>query len=249
MSWKAFAGIRAGICVLCLAWAIPMNLEAATVEWGISGVVYGQAGYDGADWLYTIGRPYLNVKADVLTGGLALTALPDSNLANANTFAVAAKGDVVSREYMAAKGSYFAWAEYGNPSVRTDYSIILKDGESVYLAFAADYNAYGMVRYGWLELGLDEGGGLTVRSSAWDVDGDAVAVGAIPEPSGALLLLLGLGGLGLRRRAPQFAPIHLTTSSRAARRRCLLAAPDIRRNGNLVYNTRPHEPEQSNPRD
>jgi len=54
--------------------------------------------------------------------------------------------------------------------------------------------------FGWVELGLDYVGNLTALQSAWDKSGDSIRVGAVPEPSGALLLLLGGALLALRRR-------------------------------------------------
>lgn len=191
------------ICSLEVAMMVllaPMMVGAATVEWGVSSVVAEQSDFDGSDWLFTIGRPYLNVKGDVSGLQLILTAMPDSNLENANTFVRTQIGDVVSQEYLNSKVEYFAWAQYNNPNVHTDYQIILDDTEHVYLAFAAEYAAYDTTRYGWLELGRDERGLLKVYSSAWDVDGNSITVGSIPEPTSGVLLIFGLAALAIRRR-------------------------------------------------
>lgn len=191
------------ICSLEVAMMLllaPMMVGAATVEWGVSSVVAEQSDFDGSDWLFTIGRPYLNVKGDVSGLQLILTAMPDSNLENANTFVRTQIGDVVSQEYLNSKVEYFAWAQYNNPNVHTDYQIILDDTEHVYLAFAAEYAAYDTTRYGWLELGRDERGLLKVYSSAWDVDGNSITVGSIPEPTSGVLLIFGLAALAIRRR-------------------------------------------------
>ena len=55
--------------------------------------------------------------------------------------------------------------------------------------------------YGWVEFGFDNHEGLIVVNGALDMDGGPMIVGsgAIPEPSSALLLLLGFAGLALRR--------------------------------------------------
>lgn len=185
---------------LAFVLAVHNDLYAAAVQFGVSQVMHEQADYGGSGWLFVIGQPYLNIKADAVGMALMLTALPDSNLMNANKFATAAKGDVVSYDYMASKGEYFAWAQYGNPDTHADYTIFLDGTENVYLAFAADYATFDSVRYGWMELGLDDEGKLKVYSSAWDLDGDSIAVGAIPEPSSGLVLLLGVAALALRRR-------------------------------------------------
>lgn len=176
------------------------TLKGATVEWDVSQVYYDHSAIGDSGMLFTIGRPFLNIYAEVVGSSLLLRALPDSNLASANTYAVASKGDIVSREYMDGKGEYFAWAQYNNPNVHTDYSILLNDSENIYLAFIADYGTFDTPRYGWVELGLDEDGLLKAYSSAWDIDGDSIIVGDVPEPTSGLLLIFGLAVLSLRRR-------------------------------------------------
>lgn len=190
--------MRSLILVLSILFVFAVN--AANVEWDVSNIDYAQNGYGDSDWLFVIGRPYLNIKADVFGSGLRLTAENSSSMVSGNTYAIASKGDVVSREYMDAKGEYFHLAERDNPEVRMDYSILLDGSENIYLAFIADYASFDTPRYGWVELGLDEDGLLKAYSSAWDVDGDSIIVGDVPEPSGGLLLLLGAGCIALRRR-------------------------------------------------
>ena len=190
--------MRSVILVLSILFVFAVN--AANVEWDVSNIDYAQNGYGDSDWLFVIGRPYLNIKADVVGSGLRLTAENSSSMVSGNTYAIASKGDVVSREYMDAKGEYFHLAARYNPEVRMDYSILLDGSENIYLAFIADYASFDTPRYGWVELGLDEDGLLKAYSSAWDVDGDSIIVGDVPEPSGGLLLLLGAGSIALRRR-------------------------------------------------
>lgn len=56
-------------------------------------------------------------------------------------------------------------------------------------------------RYGWVEFGLD-GDKIIPVASALDLDGSSIYVGsgAIPEPRSAMLLLLGLAGVSLKRK-------------------------------------------------
>ena len=112
---------------------------------------------------------------------------------------------VITPKFIYSSPSYFAYAAYigsvGEHEERADYSVVISQGESVYLGFASQPgDMTGPVSCGWVELGLDGGGMLTALSSAWDRDGDPIRVGATPEPSSALLLLMGCALLALRRR-------------------------------------------------
>ena len=112
--------------------------------------------------------------------------------------------------YIEDRTEWFAYAKYGDDSAsHSDHSITLFPGDSVYLAYRietynhADPTQMAPPTYGWIEMRLDNAGVVSSLRSAWDVDGDPIVVGmgAIPEPSSALLLLAGLGLLALRRRA------------------------------------------------
>lgn len=69
----------------------------------------------------------------------------------------------------------------------------------MYIAFQNEFA--GGTRYGWFQIGVDQAGELNILSSAWDLDGDAIVVGAIPEPTSGMLVLLGMAALALKRRA------------------------------------------------
>ena len=82
------------------------------------------------------------------------------------------------------------------------YSVSIGKMESVYLAYAAQDRCIdpAMQYYGWMELYLSSDNVLSIRNSAIDTSGNSIIVGAIPEPSSALLMLLGCASLVLKRR-------------------------------------------------
>ena len=80
-----------------------------------------------------------------------------------------------------------------------------RDGEILFLIFKCGWvDEHMNIRepvYGWVEYDIGVNGSLIYRHSAWDLDGGAMIVGggAIPEPSGGLLVLVGLLALILHR--------------------------------------------------
>lgn len=87
--------------------------------------------------------------------------------------------------------------------------------ESFYLAFQAYELVFdidpatgqlkqGDVYYGWVEFYAKHDGNVELLGSAIDTDGGGMIVGGgplpIPEPSGGVLVLLGVAALSLRRR-------------------------------------------------
>ena len=54
--------------------------------------------------------------------------------------------------------------------------------------------------YGWVHVSVDDELNMTLLGEGINLYGGPVVVGAIPEPSAGMLLLLGLAGLALRRR-------------------------------------------------
>ena len=183
---------------------IPLLCHSAQVVWNhaiIENYKYGNAETS------IMQIPYLSMSATRNGTALEIWAHADSNLESANTFVLAALGDVVNAAYIENRTEWFAYARYGyenDSASHSDYSITLSSDESVYLAFRVETDpghvALAPLTYGWVEMGLDDTGDLSLIRSAWDWDGDPITVGATPEPVSGLLLFLGATLLALRRR-------------------------------------------------
>ncbi len=191
---------------------------SASVDWNKAFVVYEGVEASGVYERYTMGSPYLNMVAKRKGSGLEIWAQPEANLVAANTFVLldcALTECLISPESIYSAPEYFAYAVYkgsvGEYEERADYSVIISPEETIYLGFASQSSTLTEpITCGWVELGLDGEGRLTVIQSAWDRDGDPIRVGATPEPSSALLLLVGGALLALRRRrgSPGGGPVR-----------------------------------------
>jgi len=196
-------------CLLIfLLLGLPHRVFSVNVDWDKAFIVYEGLDASGVYEQYTMGIPYLYMTALRSGNSLEIWAQPEANLVSANTF-VLLSGLVaectVSPDLIYGSSTYFAYAVYtgsvGEYEERADYSVVITQGESVYLGFASQSAIMtDPTTCGWIELGLDDEGVLTVMHSAWDRDGDPIRVGAIPEPSCTLLLLAGGALLALGRR-------------------------------------------------
>ena len=110
--------------------------------------------------------------------------------------------DYFSPQYYASEEFFEKVVESDHP-YRSDGPLTMARGESVYLAIGAwDFNAPDEYLLGWAQLSVDMDGNLHLDNSAVARGGDSIIVGdlPIPEPSSALLLLVGGAMLALRRR-------------------------------------------------
>ena len=124
-------------------------------------------------------------------------------------------GEIVNADSMLHAPSYFEYAFLGNGGASED-SIAVDVGTSNYLKFVLQeaeqcFEYQDGTRsempdcyYGWLEYKVHDNGRFEILASAINLDGGGMIVGGgplpIPEPSGVVLVLLGVAALFLRRR-------------------------------------------------
>ena len=147
-----------------------------------------------------------------LTGSGSAFSVSTRNLENTaagfiGNWLVVSKGQVVSAETARMQGTYLNHSKIDDEVGFTTYNLSGSAPCDYYLAFvveSVDDYANGTsdprYAYGWAHVGVNEDLTLSLIGSAIDLDGNPIAVGAIPEPSCGLLLLVGIAALSLRRK-------------------------------------------------
>jgi len=206
-----------------LAWVVWMAccssiLEAGTVLWnaftavndGIGGqtVELHSYGFDVSFHVtaYDMKGFYLTARANDSRQG---TLAPISTFIS-GAWMSAYIGDLSGPETLLDKGEYFFNELHGVSSSSQKTDIAITEGDSQYLKFVLqDFDeAYAYLTgqaseiqslyFGWMEYKYDDGA-FRILNSVIGLEGQSLTVGAIPEPSSAVLLLLGCVGLLLRR--------------------------------------------------
>ena len=121
-----------------------------------------------------------------------------------NWWAFAAYGDIVSEETFNSLNhieDFYSNDFYtGGTLVENPDDFYMTFKVSEVLLDGSDYVA-GQTWYGWVHVSIGENLEMTLLGEGINLSGGAVTVGAIPEPSSALLLLAGGALLALRRRS------------------------------------------------
>ena len=171
-----------------------------TVNYTFTGYVYGENG--------ELGRCFSDIYGHMENGRFYLKQMDFSVEMMDPTFiwwSLALYGDIVGE---ATFGSHRPVEPFYSGADENKGGTLVETPDDFYMVFKvsevlSDSTGYveGMTWYGWAHVSVDASLGMTLLDSGIDLYGGAVTVGAsIPEPSGGVLLLLGLAALGLRRR-------------------------------------------------
>jgi len=126
------------------------------------------------------------------------TPVGDDNV----TFVLACYGELLSAESIetSEKLPLCAWDSHEHEG-----GLVINAPSDFYLGFMVPESktSDGVVRYGWYHLSFEDGyDEIKLLDSGIGLYGEnvLVGVGAVPEPTAAMLLMLGVSGLVLRRR-------------------------------------------------
>ena len=195
---------------------LPSTIKAAGFTWRSLGVSNGTFSASEMRSYDFWGNIYEDEKFVAYTEGPWIGYMTDSGLmmkqcsheltpmpVQDNLWVLAYFGDVIGQDTIdAAVRLPLTWW-YDD---ETTGGVLVENPSDFYLAFKVDEYEVpdGRSWYGWVRVSVGDDLKMSLLDYGINLDGGPVVVGVVtPEPSAALLVVLGLGLLGLRRRGRQ----------------------------------------------
>lgn len=179
---------------------ITNNGGSGKMDYGFNGNIYGDSGAHKT-WVFT------DIYGHMEGGRLHLKQFDYSQEWMEPTFnwwALVAYGEIVNE---ATFHDATKQIELFRSNDMYTGGTLVENPDDFYMAFKAsevlvenDRYVEGQSWYGWVHVSVADDLTMTLLGSGIDLYGGAVTVGAIPEPGGGLLLLIGGAMLALRRR-------------------------------------------------
>ena len=176
------------------------SATASSIQWDNIEINNGSAAWG----YYSITYPYVSMQGNFMGETLLLWAEPYDYMEIRSSWCVVNAGDLISVQSVSEAGTWFYRSDFAVDdlaNVNTDYPIELTRGTSVYLAaICSTYTAPDNYSIAWMELTLGDVSDIRLVHSALATDGQSLIVGATPEPTGAMLALVGMAVLASRRK-------------------------------------------------
>ena len=207
------------IPLVAFSLALAGTTYSANVIWDDGRISGWTSVHEGGSAVFSIVRPayegqwslslFVDIAASEILGDYVLTG-ESANLLFSGNWTSATENTIIDESTTRHLENYFYHQFIDDPPYEggtfSSSSFKVAAEEIFYLAFCMDIDYPNLeVIYGWVQLRMEDDGTISYMHSAYDLDGGPMVVGSgawtggIPEPSGGMLLLLGVAVLGLRR--------------------------------------------------